>query len=102
MSVTFSPFGSQFLFRGPTIVFLLQTLNTSRYLPVYLSDMLSLKDAHPSVNEAFKEGDLVDHCSGNAFSQVAFDLTIEQTVNRDTKSKGGIVRFSLNRGAAQG
>lgn len=64
--------------------------------------MLSLEDAQPCLNEAFEEDDLVDDCSGNAFSQVAVDLITVQTVNRDTKSKGGIVGFSLNRGAVQG
>lgn len=63
--------------------------------------MLSLEDAHPSVDEAFKEGDFVVQRSINAFSQVAVDQTIEQTVNRDTKSKGGIGGFSSNRGAVQ-
>ena len=75
--------------------------NYSRYLSVYWYDMMSLEDTHPSTHEAFKAGDFVVQRSSSAFSQVAVDQTIEQTFNRDTKSKGGIVGFSLNKGAVQ-
>jgi hypothetical protein len=34
-----------------------------------------------------------------AFSSVACDQTIEQTLNRDSKLKGGLVGMTLNRGA---
>ena len=30
----------------------------------------------------------------SAFSQIPVDLTIEQTINRDSKTKGGIIGFS--------
>ena len=33
----------------------------------------------------------------HGFSAVACDQTIEQTVNRDSKTKGGLVGFSMNR-----
>ena len=62
---------------------------------------MSLKDVHPSSYEAFKAGDFVVQGLGNAFSQVAVDQTIEQTLNRDTKSKGGIVGISLKKGAVR-
>ena len=75
--------------------------NYSRYQPVYWCDMMSLKDCHPAAHEAFQAGDFVVQRSGNAFSQVAVDQTIEQAINRDTKSKGGIIGFSLNKGAVQ-
>ena len=32
---------------------------------------------------------------------MAVDHTIEQTLNKDTKTKGGIIGFSLNKGAVQ-
>ena len=35
--------------------------------------------------------------SNYGFSAVACDQTIEQTANRDSKTKGGIVGFSMNR-----
>ena len=37
----------------------------------------------------------------NPFGQVACDMAIEQTYNRDTKSQGGIVEFGLKQGAVK-
>ncbi len=37
----------------------------------------------------------------HGFSQVPVDQTIEQTLNRNTKTKGGIIGFSLKQGAVQ-
>lgn len=74
--------------------------NYARYLPVYLCDMLALEQNHPSVHEAVKTGDfVVQRSSWNGFGQVSVDQTIEQTINCDTKSKGGIIGFSLNKAA---
>ena len=50
--------------------------------------MTSLIDVHPSTHKSFQAGNFVVQRSGNAFSQGAVDQTIEQTINRDTKSKG--------------
>lgn len=47
--------------------------NYARYLPYYWSDMQQLETTHP----------------------------IEQTINRATKTNGGIIGFSLNKGAVQ-
>jgi hypothetical protein len=37
--------------------------------------------------------------SDHGFSAVSCDQTIEQTINRDSKTKGGLVGFSLNHAA---
>lgn len=37
--------------------------------------------------------------SSHGFSAVACDQTIEQTANRDSKTKGGLVGISMNRDA---
>ena len=37
----------------------------------------------------------------SAIAQVPVDHTIEQTMNRDSKTKGGIVGISVNGGAVQ-
>ena len=37
--------------------------------------------------------------SKHGFSAVPCDQTIEQTINRDSKTKGGLIGFSLNRAA---
>ena len=41
----------------------------------------------------------VQHQSDHGFSAVSCDQTIEQTINRDSKTKGGLVGFSLNHAA---
>eukprot|EP00794_Sanderia_malayensis_P002899 gene2899-3351_t len=41
----------------------------------------------------------VQRQSSHGFSAVACDQTIEKTANRDSKTKGGLVGFSMNRGA---
>ena len=63
--------------------------------------MISLIDVHPPTHKSFQAGNFVVQRSGNAFSQVAVDQTIEQTINRDTKSKGRIAGSSLNKGSVQ-
>ena len=40
-------------------MFACDNINYSRYLPVYLYDMLSLESAHPSVSNVFAAGDFV-------------------------------------------
>ena len=42
---------------------------------------------------------VVQRSSLNSFAQVAVDQAIEQTINKDSKGKGGIVGFSLRPGA---
>ena len=37
----------------------------------------------------------------HGFSAVACDQTIEQTANRDSKTKGGLVGFSMHRAAVR-
>ena len=76
--------------------------NYSRYLPVYWCDVMSLEEKHPAAHEALQACEfVVQRSTSSSFSQVAVDQTIEQTINRDTKSKDGIVGFSLNKGAVQ-
>ena len=83
-------------------MFAYDRINYSRYLSVYLLDMKSLEEKHPGVMSAFQAGEfVVQRSNGSAFSQVPVDQTIEQTVNRDTKTKGGIIGFSVNKGAVQ-
>ena len=76
--------------------------NYARYLPVYLLHMLALKDTHPEAHKMLSEGEFgVQRTSSHGFSQLPVDQTIEQTLNRNTKTKGGIVGFSLKKGAVQ-
>jgi len=44
---------------------------------------MSHKDVHPSAHEVFKTGNFVVQHSSSAFSQLAVDQMIEQTIIRD-------------------
>ena len=77
-------------------------INYARYLPVYLAHMLLLQDTHPEAHALLTNGEFgVQRTTSHGFSQLPVDQTIEQTLNRSTKTKGGIVGFSLRKGAVQ-
>ena len=76
--------------------------NYARYLPVYLAHMILLPETHPEAHALLENGDFgVQRTTSHGFSQMPVDQTIEQTLNRSTKTKGGIVGFSLRKGAVQ-
>lgn len=76
--------------------------NYARYLTLYWCEMTVLPESHPQAFRALEQGQFaVQRSRGGTFSQVPVDQTIEQTLNRDTKTKGGIIGISLNRGAVQ-
>ena len=70
--------------------------NYSCWLPIYLADMEQLQQKHPTVYQRFMEGDHVISRSSQPFSSVWTDMTLKQSINLDSKSKGGIVGISLN------
>ena len=64
--------------------------------------MLALPNSRPEAYKMLSDGDFgVQPSSKHGFAQVPVDQTIEQTINRSTKSKGNIVGFSLKKRAAQ-
>ena len=74
----------------------------ARYLPVYLVHMMLLPETHPEAHTLLANGDSgVQQTSSHGFSQLPVDQTIEQTLNRSTRTKGGIVGFNLKKGAVQ-
>ena len=76
--------------------------NYARYLSYYWMDMKSLQMSHPEADTHLQNGEFaVQRTAYKGFSRVAVDHTIEQTVNRDTKTKGGIIGFSLKKGTVQ-
>ena len=76
--------------------------NYARYLTLYRCEMTVLPESHPQAFRALQQGQfVVQRSHGGTFSQVPVDQTIEQTLNRDTKTKDGIIGISLNRGAVQ-
>ena len=68
--------------------------NYARWLPVYIADMNMLECSHPKVHEEFLAGNFSVSHSGHPFSQVSTDVALEQSINADSKSKGGRVGMS--------
>ncbi|PIK44379.1 hypothetical protein BSL78_18773 [Apostichopus japonicus] len=74
--------------------------NYSRYLSAYYLEMCDLQTTHPLAYDALSSGEFaVQRQEGHGFAQVECDICIEQTVNRDAKTKGGLVGFTTNHGA---
>lgn len=69
-------------------------LNYARYLPAYLYEMAALKKTHPTVADTLPNDFVVQQQDRHAFSQTAMTQTIEQTANRDSKTKGGLTGFT--------
>ena len=64
--------------------------------------MMSLQDTHPEAHQLLADSNFgVQRSTSHGFSQLPVDQTIEQTFNRSTKTKGGIIGFSLRKGAVQ-
>ena len=81
-------------------VFAYDRVNYCRYLCVYFLDMTVLSSTHPEAHKLLQDGEFaVQRSTEASFSQVAVDQAVEQTVNRDMKTAGEIIGFSLNPGA---
>ena len=62
--------------------------------------MLNLETSHPSVYNAFIAGQFsVQLSNDNPFGRNESDKTIENTINKDTKTPGGLTGFSMNKPA---
>ena len=71
--------------------------NYACYLTMYWCEMFRLEETHPAAYEELCRGEfVVQRSESNGFAQVASDQAIEQSFNRHTKTKSGIVGFSLN------
>lgn len=77
--------------------------NYARYLPAYWVEMVNLPKSHPLNHQDMtsKGNWTIQRKKINKFSSIACDQAIEQTCNRDSKTKGGITGITLNRGAVQ-
>ena len=79
--------------------------NYARWLPVYISDMKQKRSVnevkHPRVHQEFVTGNRAVSRSGQPFSQVWTDMALVQSVNADSKSKGGIIGISQSPAALQ-
>ena len=63
--------------------------NYSRWLPVYLLDMHQLPQKFPEVYEEFLKGNHAVSRSTQPYSRVWTDMTLEQSINLDSKKRGG-------------
>ena len=70
--------------------------NYSRYLPVYILDMLCLSSTNPDAHDQLMAGEFAVQLSSNLFSIIPHDQTIEVTINKDTKISGGLIGKRLH------
>ena len=72
--------------------FAMDRLNYSRWLPMYIMDMRHLHETAPGVHNEFVTGNhTVSRSTSQSFNQVWTNMALEQSVNLDSKTKGGII-----------
>ena len=77
-------------------------INYSRYLPIYYLEMIDLQTTHPFVHGHLLDGEFaVKRQDDHGFALTACDQVIEQTYNRDSKTKGGLTGITLQKGAVR-
>ena len=81
--------------------FAMDRQNYARYLPVYLADMQRLELTHPDVYNEFAAGNHSISRTGQPFSQVSTDMALEQSINADSKSSGGVIGISQSPSALE-
>ena len=81
--------------------FAMDRQNYARFLPVYLADMQRLELTHPDVYKEFAAGNHSISHSGQPFSQVSADMALEQSINADSKSRGGVIGISQSSAALE-
>ena len=74
-------------------------VNYPKWLPVYLADIDQLSVNAPEVYEKFCHRSHAVNISSNSFSQVWTDMALEQSINLDSKSSGGIIGITQKPGA---
>ena len=81
--------------------FAMDRLNYSRW-PVYIMDMRHLHETAPGVHNEFVTGNhTVSRSTSQSFNQVWTDMALEQSVNLDSKTNGGIIGITQRPGALQ-
>ena len=88
--------------RNAAMEFRLRPCELCSFLPVYLLHMIQLPETHPEAQMMLENGEFgVQRTAEHGFAQLPIDQIIQQTLNRSTKTKGGIVGFSLKKTAVQ-
>lgn len=71
--------------------------NYAKYTPVYLLDMKNFENKNPEAYKHLKDGNFVVKRNNlKKFNCIASDMALEQTINKDCKSSGGVVGFTKN------
>lgn len=72
---------------------------TCRYVSAYWSEMSLLPSMHPEMYQQLViNGSWTVQRTDGHFCSIAADQAIEQTVNRDSKTSGGLKGITLNKG----
>ena len=75
-------------------------VNYARYTPVYVSEMRQLETKQPEMLKFLDQGGfVVRRSSKSKFNSVPTDQALEQTINRDAKTTGGIIGFTRKKAA---
>ena len=74
-------------------------LNYARSTAVYLLTLLNIPLSHPGADKRLKQNGFSVNRSDVPSSSNTVDIIIEQTINRQAKTHGGIVGFSQNHSA---
>ena len=90
----------QCVFRMAPWRFAYERQNYARFMS-YWVQMVQLAATHPAAHAFLQEGGFPLQRSENAFAQLALDQAIEQSINRATKTTGGIVGFSRHPATVQ-
>ena len=69
------------------------------YLPGYLNDMVTLQQKQPKFYQYLRDGGFVVRLSSRRFNAVVTSRALEQTINSEGNSQGGVVGFTLRKGA---
>ena len=61
--------------------------------------MITLQEKQPKSYQYLRDGGFAVRRSSRCFNAVASDQALEQTINHDGKSQGGVIGFTLRKGA---
>ena len=79
--------------------FLAGRVNYARYTTAYIAEMRGLERSHLQMFQHMQNGGFVVKRSNRVFNCVPTDQALEQSINKDAKSKGGVIGFTLRKGA---
>ena len=71
--------------------------NYARYASLYWCQMKHFPESHPEAHTKMLQGEFAVWRSCRGFTRTAVDQTLEQTLNKETKSKGSIIGLQRSR-----